>query len=268
MRTPLALSLLLAAAAPGAVGALEAVSASAEEVDRCVRSNMPIETSLQTVQMVARDRIGSERTLRSKIYWKRFDDGFSRVLARFSEPTDLDGAGFLLLEKEGRNDMFLYMPEVRKVRRVNAQTMKGSIFGTDFSYEDFERLQGVSGPETLERREDSTLEGGRVVLVIAGEPPPDAGSGYERVVSFVDPDTCIPLKTEMYEPGDKLRKVLTVDAESIEQHGESWIPRRMVMRDLRDGTETSLVVESVEFGAKIRDRMFSLTELEKSDRRF
>ena len=50
--------------------------------------------------------------------------------------------GVLLLEKKDRMpDQFMYLPELRKVRRVTKRSVAGSMFGTDFSYEDFERFQ-------------------------------------------------------------------------------------------------------------------------------
>ena len=237
-----------------------------DPVKECLSGNPTVRSSVQTVVVRARDRIGSERTLRANVYWKRFDDGFSRLLASFKEPEDINGAGFLLIEQEGANQMFLYMPELRKIRRVNSQMMKGKIFGTDFSYEDFARLQGVVGEEDLQRRPDSELDG-RPVYVIEGRAPPEAGSAYEFARMFIDKERCVPVKTELYERGGTLRKVLTAREESISREGGLWIPRELLMRDVRDQTETTLMIESIEIGKSISDRVFSLGQLERVERR-
>jgi hypothetical protein len=155
------------------------------------------------------------------------------------------------------------MPEVRKVRRVNSQMMKGSVFGTDFSYEDFERLQGMSGQAQLERLDDAELDA-LPVYRLRGLPPEGSGSAYAAVVTHVDKKTCVPLKIELYEAGERLRKVLTVDPAKVEPQGELFVPRELRMRDLRDETETLLVVETVEIGVKIPDRTFTLTHLERT----
>lgn len=244
---------------PRPLAALEPV----EPVTACMARNAPEVTSVQTIEMRAKDRIGAERSIRGKVYWKRFDDGFSRVLAHFSEPMDIDGTRLLLIGKAERNDMFLYMPAVRKVRRINSQSMKGNIFGTDFSYEDFERLQGMSGRAEARRLADAELNG-RPVYVLATRPPPDSGSAYERVVSHVDRETCVPLKIELFERGERLRKVLTAEREKVKREGDIWVPHEIVMRDLRDDTETRLVVDEIEVGAEIPDRTFSVTKLERS----
>jgi hypothetical protein len=232
-------------------------------VTECMARNVPKKTSLQTIEMRARDRIGAERSIRGKIYWKRFDDGFSRVLAKFSAPVDIDGARLLMIGKKNRNDIFLYMPAVKKVRRINSQTVRGNIFGTDFSYEDFERLQGMSGEVKAERMPDADLDG-RPVYVLVSRPPPDSGSAYEKAVSYVDQETCVPLKVELFEGGERLRKVLSSDPDKIARADGLWLPREVLMRDLRDQTETRLVIDEIEVGAKIPDRCFSTTALERS----
>jgi outer membrane lipoprotein-sorting protein len=252
---------LLAVAADPADDALP--GGPVEEVTDCVARNVPKKTSVQTLAMRARDRVGSERTIRALVHWKRFDDGFSRVRALFSEPADIAGAAFLMVEKDGPNDLFLYSPSLRKIRRITSQAMKGTIYGTDFSYEDFQRLQGVRVEQSVIRTPDTALDG-RPVYVLEARPPQGSGSAYELARSWIDKRTCVPLKTELYEAGGKLRKVLTASPERIEKQGELWLPHELVMVDLRDETRTTLTVEKLEVGAAIPDRTFSLAQLERA----
>jgi hypothetical protein len=165
-----------------------------DEVRACMARNLPAQTAVQSVVIKARDRIGSERTLRAKVFWKRMEDGLYRLRADFSEPEEIDGAGFLMIQEESGNQMFLYLPDIRKIRRVNSQMMKGKIFGTDFSYEDFQRIYGVTDEGEVSRRPDSDLDG-TTVYVLEAQVPPETQSAYELVRSFVDPRTCVALKT-------------------------------------------------------------------------
>jgi outer membrane lipoprotein-sorting protein len=241
--------------------ALEA-GASVDEIERCVRENLNAESSVQSVEMIPRDRMGAERTIGAKIYWKRFEDGYSRVLARFTEPADIEGAGFLLIETGGSANMHLYMPELRKTRRITTQALRGSIYGTDFSYEDFERLQGFDHGEQPEREADAEVEG-RAVFVLTAYPAPESGSAYEKIVSYIDQERCVPLRAELYEPPGRLRKLLRVDPSKVERSGESWVPTELVMQDLRDETETRLRLLDLKLGAELPDRTFRLESLER-----
>jgi hypothetical protein len=232
------------------------------EIAACVRRNFPEQTSLQTIHFRSTDRIGAERRIEAKVWWKRFDDGYSRVLVRLAHPPDLRGAGLLMIEKKSRSDMFLYLPDLRKIRRVTSHMMSGSLFGSDFTYEDFEQLQGVRIDGRTEKLEDSSLEE-RPVHVLVQYPAPEAGSSYERVVSYVEKDSCVLLKTEMWEGGERLRKVLTANRDTMHEEDGLRIPRELLMRDLKNQTETLLVVKEIEVGSEIPNKGFSLTQLER-----
>jgi hypothetical protein len=246
-------------AAPLAAGA---APESAEEIEQCLRENMPKKSSIQTILLRSTNRVGDVAESRADIHWKLFDDGLSKVLLRFSHPLDMRGAGVLMIEKkERRPDTFMYLPELKSVRRVSSSAASSSLFGTDFSYEDFERLVGMSADAAKERGDDTEVEG-RAAYVVSAKVDPDSGSAYEHIVTAVDKQTCVPLRTEFYEPGDALRKRLTADAAKIKQEGALFVPMQLTMHDLRDETQTDIVVEHIDAEAKIHRKMFSARELE------
>ena len=233
-----------------------------EEVTDCVRSNAPERSSVQLVEFTAVDRIGGERVSRAKILGKKFeDDGLKRLLMRFTKPLDVRGAAFLAIEQGERNpDMFLYTPAIRTVKRVTGQAGGGKLFGTDFSYEDFVRWQGLNQPSESRRLPDA-VEAGQPVWVVELLPDPNSASDYERVVIFVDQETCVSLKTESYEGGDTPRKVLTANPEQLLEEGGVWFATELLMRDLRDETHTRVVIEDVEVDRDLKDNMFSASKL-------
>lgn len=231
---------------------------SAEEIQRCVRRNLPRGSSVQTLIFRSTDRIGSVTSSESTLHWKLFDDGLSKARLSFEAPIDLRGASVLLIENKGRRpDTFMYIPELRSTRRVSSRAASSSLFGTDFSYMDFERLLGMSADARKERLPDAEIEG-RPVFVVAGFPDPQSGSAYERVIVFVDRATCVPLRTESYEKGGRLRKRLETKVKSITQESDRWIPRSQTMRDLRDETTTELLVEDIEIDVDIHRKTFSV----------
>jgi outer membrane lipoprotein-sorting protein len=256
------LSWLLILAAPLAA----AEPQTAQEIEQCVRANQPESSSIQTIAFRAKDRIGAVTESGAKIYWQKGDDGLSRLMMRFAEPADLRGAGLLLLEKKNeRRHMFMYLPELKRVKRITSRMMTGSMFGTDFTYEDFERFQGFEEDEGLERLDDADLDG-KKMFVIVHRPAADVDSAYERIVKYVDRKTCVPLKTEFYERGDRIRKVALSDPEHVTREGDGWIPRHTTLRDLRDETETDLIISEIEVNVEIHRKMFSERELEAGAR--
>jgi hypothetical protein len=255
MKHGVALAALLLAAAP--LSAQESTSLS-----DCVQGNLPSQSSVQKVEFRSRDRVGNGRTIRATVNWKRFDENRSRVMLRVHEPEDLNGAGLLAIEKETRADMFIYLPDLKKVKRVTSRMMSGSLFGSDFTYEDFMQLQGIQAEGRTEELEDSTFEGAPV-RVVAHYPAAESGSAYERVVSYWDMANCVPVKSEMWEAGERLRKVLTIDREALHHSNGAVLPKRLLMRDLRDETSTELIIEDIQINVDIPRKLFSTSSLER-----
>jgi outer membrane lipoprotein-sorting protein len=235
---------------------------TADAIDACYRSNFPKVSSVQTVSMNSKDRIGAVTTSKAKLYWKKFDEDRSKVMMKFFKPAEMRGAGLLMVQKSERNDMMIYLPELGRVKRVTKHMSSSSMFGTDFSYEEFERIQGIANDAPATRLDDSPASD-RPAYVLEIRPL-EGDSAYERIKSWVDKETCVALRAEFYERGDKPRKVMTADASRLTREGEIWMSREMLMKDLRDETETVMLVEEVDVGADIPRKMFSERELTQS----
>ncbi len=240
--------------------AVRAEARSADEVDACIRETRPAETSVLTVSFRSKDRVGAVTEKSATLHWKRFDDDLSRIVLRFRYPSDVRGSAVLLIEaKERAPEMFMCLPALQKVRRVTTHMVSSSMFGTDFSYEDFQRLQGYTVSAAKLRLEDAVVAG-RPAFVV--ERTLGTDSAYERIVDFVDQETCLPLRTESYERGGRLRKVLTADPAAFELSGSVWVAKSVLMRDLLDETETALLVEKIEIDTRIKKKVFFARDLE------
>ncbi len=249
-----------------ALAALVASSASSgageDEVEACLRSNLPARGSIQTLTLQSIDRAGGSREMAGKLYWKRAGEKGSKTLLRLSEPPDLRGSSYLLLERgEGESvDVFVYLPELERVRRITPHAMSGSLFGTDLSYEDFRRLQRIAGEGSLERLPDAELDG-RPSFVVRIVPDEADASAYERILAHVDRETCVPLRVAFYERGDEPRKVVSADAAKLSKEGELWVPRVIRVLDRKEETETRLVVEKIEIDPELPDHLFTQSRL-------
>lgn len=231
-------------------------------IEACMKGNLPKTTSVQSIELRARDRSHYESVLQADVYLKRTDEDNSRVMMYFREPVDIRGARFLIVQKQPQNDMYIYMPGLFKVRRITSKKISSSIMGTDFSYEDFERLHGVLTDIRAEQMPDSTLDG-RPVHVL--ESYPDNESGYTRITSYIDTESCIAIRTDLFEGKDVLRKQMTVAPDKLQQQGEIWFPSELLMKDFRDKTETRLTVTNLKLGADLPADLFDETRLKQAE---
>jgi len=231
-------------------------------IKSCMQRNLPETTSAQSIELRARDRSGYEQVLEADVYWKRYAEDQARVMMYFREPVDIRGARFLVVEKQPQNDMYIYMPSLFKVRRVTSRNISNSIMGTDFSYEDFERIQGVLSDIHAEQFPDDTLAGRPVYVLMSY---PDESSGYVKVATYIDKESCVPLKTEFYESGHELRKQLSIDPADIRHRGDIYYPSELVVKDLKQKTETRLIVRNVSIGTELGNDLFDADKLKQAE---
>jgi hypothetical protein len=256
VRRTLAPLLLCALAAP-------AEAASLSEVHACMQKNAPTSALVQTVALVSTDRAGGERRYEAKLMAKRFESGLGRVLVRVEEPADVRGTAFLLIQNQGgRSDMYVYLPELKKVRRITSRTLQEKFLGSDFAYEDLERLLSASRQPDAKLAADAERDG-RKLWTVEATPAADAGSGYTRIVSSVDQETCVPLEIAFYEKGEAPAKLLSVDPARVTQEGAVHVPRLVRMRDVEGGTESRLETLAVELDPELPDVIFSRGALDK-----
>ncbi len=234
-----------------------------QEVRDCMKRNLPKQSSMQTVQFVAVDRIGGQREFRAKMLGMKVADGTRRSKLCISQPPEMRGSEMLSMETVGgAPDSFLYTPELRKAKRITGEGVGGSVFGTDFTYEDLQRWQQLNRPESHQRLPDAEVDG-RPVYVLSTVPTDAASSSYTKVLSYVDKKTCVVIKSESFENGDRLRKLLTAKADDmLEDHGV-YAPTEVVMKDVRDQTHTTVVVEDFQVDGDVEERSFQVSSLGK-----
>jgi hypothetical protein len=233
-----------------------------KEVQDCLRRNIPKKSAVQTVQFRSTDRIGGERTFRGKLLSARLDDGLRRAKLCINQPPEMRGSEVLSIESNDARppESFLYTTELRKVKRVTGEGTGGSLFGTDFTFEDMQRFQQLNRPDRFERLPDAEVDG-RPVYVLQSTPIDQSTSAYTKVISYVDKASCVVLKSESFENGDRLRRVLSARAEGMIEEQGIHAPTEVVMKDVRDETQTTLAVEDLEIDGEVDLRSFQQSSL-------
>jgi len=219
------------------------------ELEQCVARNLPEHSAVLEFGIQAEDREGGVQETAATLLWRRGEAGESRALLRIQEPAEMRGTAVLMILREGHDPRtYVYLPEVEKVRRIRKGRLKGGLLGTDFSYEDFERLQGG---DRSKRTQLGVLAApvqidGRSTWALEAIPDPDERSAYRRVVTYIDPQTCLPLQMDFEDKQGQLRKRLSTDINAIRRDGERFVPASYLMQDLRDGTQTQLIVRHLD----------------------
>jgi hypothetical protein len=231
---------------------------TAGDVERCMRTNAPDRASIPSLSIHSVDRSGEASEALARVYWVPDEPRGVRVVLRMAEPEDVRGTSVLMVgDERGSPELFVYLPDLSKVKRVRKRHVDRPLLGTDFSFEDFERIRGLSGRTRFALAGERSFHGRRV-WILDGRPRSHRDSTYDRFLVYVDQEYCVPLRTEFIGAGDELRKVLTVLPEDITREGRYYVPRRLAMRDQRDHTETVIAVNEIHVDDSPPAELFTL----------
>lgn len=174
-------------------------------------------------------------------------------LMRFSKPAEVKGVGFLVLSDD---EMYLFMPEFGKVRRIASHVKNDTFMGTDFSYSDL-------GSSDYTDKFVSKLvkkEGKAAHLELL--PKPGNDTQYGKLTMVVDLERYLPTQVRFYDKGGKLWKEMT--SEKIEQVDGRWVPRKMTMIDHKKKHSTVMEILKIAFDTGLTDKDFSKRKLKRS----
>jgi outer membrane lipoprotein-sorting protein len=254
------LTLLLLAALPPEVLAQtpeEKGLAIAEEMDR---RDSGWSDQRADMLMILRNRQGQESRRRIRVSTLEVDGDGDKSLTVFDDPRDVKGTAFLsfthALEPD---DQWLYLPALKRVKRISSANKSGPFMGSEFAYEDLtsQEVQKYRyrwlGDESYDGRETMKVE--RI--------PAYEHSGYTRQVVWVDKEMWQPLKVEYYDRKDALLKTLLVSdyAHHLDRY---WRAARMDMRNHQTGKSTQLSWSNYRFMTGLGARDFDRNSLKRA----
>lgn len=233
MRKTLVLGILLGSLMLG--GEVRAGLTARQIVDKAMKhSYLGKDGSQATVRMTLTNRRGAQR-VRTLLIWSARVAKRTRSLVRITAPADVRGTSFLFKENAGgRDDMWLYIPALKRTRRIVGKARQGRFLGSDFTYADLE-ARGLKGA-THKRLADSRIAR-FACYVIEARPKAGSGSQYSRIVAWIRKDNFVAIRLKMYDKRGKLTKKLFVRRLGKSSSGQPVIKEtRMVSVQSRTST--------------------------------
>lgn len=211
--------------------------------------------------MILKNKHGQESTREIRIKTLEVQDDGDKSLTIFDEPKDIKGTAFLnFTHKKGDDDQWLYLPALKRVKRINSRNKSGSFMGSEFSYED------ISSEEvekyTYKWIKDETYEG-RDCFVVERYPVDQKNSGYTRMVTWYDKQEYRVWKVEYYDRKKSHLKTLTIKGykQYLDKH---WRADEMNMVNHQNGKSTKLLWSNYEFQTGLEDDDFNQNSLKRA----
>lgn len=205
-----------------------------------------------SLEMTLRNRHGQEskRKIRSKTL-EVSGDG-DKSMSIFDTPRDIKGTAFLSFTHALKADeQWLYLPALKRIKRISSNNKSGPFMGSEFSYEDLSSQEVEKYSYKYLR--DETIDG-RDCFVIERKPA-YKHSGYTRLTTWLDKEMYQPLKIEFYDRKKALLKTL-ISTGYQQYEGQYWRPDKMSVVNHLTKKSTDLLWTNYRFKTGLKPRDF------------
>jgi len=212
------------------------------------------------MEMILKNRQGDESRRFIRVMGLEVDGDGDKGLSIFDEPADVRGTAMLTYShKVDTDDQWLYLPALKRVKRIASRNKSGPYMGSEFAYEDL----GSQEVEkyTYKYLRDEVFQG--MDSFVIERDPVDKYSGYTRQVTWIDKAEYRPLKTDFYDRKNTLLKTLTFIGykKYLENH---WRPSEMFMENHQTGKTTRIIWKNYRFRTGLKDNDFQVNDLKRA----
>lgn len=206
------------------------------------------------MSMLLTNKNGKTRTSKIRSYSK--DENKKQILW-FLAPADDKGVAYLKIEHENKNDdMKLWLPNFKKIRRISSKKKSESFMGSDMSYEDMtsrnidEYTYSILGSEKIDNVDCYILE----------SVPSGIKTEYSKHISWITKDMHLPVKEESFDKKGELLKSKSIIYQQIKEYS---IMIELHVKNVQRNHQTILKFDNIEVDSGIKDNIFHEKNLKR-----
>ncbi len=184
-----------------------------------------------------------------------------RSLVIFDQPRDVKGTVFLThTYKQGNDDQWLFLPAIKRIKRISSSNRSGPFMGSEFAYEDIssEEIERYTY-DGLQASQCSNDNNESIDCYIYNRYPVDKSSGYTKQIVSVDKSHYRILNIDYYDRKDSHQKTLT--REQYQKFGNYWRASRWLMVNHLNNKKTTVEWDGWQFASGLSPREFEKAAL-------
>ncbi|NOQ81374.1 MAG: outer membrane lipoprotein-sorting protein [Methylophaga sp.] len=219
---------------------------------------------LLTMEMT--DKKGKKR-LRETRGFRKYYGNEKRTVIFYQSPRNIKDTAFLTYdypEADRDDDQWLYLPAMRKVRRISASDRGDYFLGTDFTFEDIKLETRVSvGDYTFKTIGESEVDGKHCVILQSTPISKEISKelGYSKVEQCVDDEIWMVRQSKMWDVKGKPLKTLHIS--DIRQIDNLWTVHVMEVENHKTGHNTKFTFSDVSYDKGVNDSMFTKNSIKR-----
>ena len=238
-----------------------AFSQTAIEISKKSTDAIDIGDMEMTSTIYIRDARSNVRERKISTASKTFGD-VSKMLIRFNAPADVKGTALLVYDYDDKADnMWIYMPALRKVRRIVSTEKGKSFMGSEFTNADMSKPNmsdfdyKTLGSEKINSKDCWKVESKCKTAAIEAE------NGFSYRISFIDKSNYLCYRVEYYSSKNVLQRVQTISNYKKQANGK-YFAYQMEMSNMINKRKSEMTIEQFQAGSKMTEGDFSPTSLE------
>ena len=222
-------------------------------------------SSFQAVSTLSiTDSRGNTRIRENTMASKTYPDKTEKRIIKFIAPPEVEGTGILIFDHEEKaDDMWIYLPALRKTRRIVSSEKSKSFMGSEFSNAD------MSAPAledfTYEMLGSGEISGAPCWKIRSIPVTMDLEDeyGYSSSVSWIGKEDHVVRQTEYFDfDGELLKRIETLNFKLLEPEAGKYMVTGMVATNFRNGRSSEMKMEKIEI-AETNDSYFTVNYLER-----
>ncbi len=209
--------------------------------------------------MILKNKKGDESKRVIRIRTLEVEGDGDKSMSIFDEPADVKGTAMLTYSHGLKpDDQWLYLPAIKRVKRINSRNKSGPFMGSEFAFEDL-------GSQEVEKYSYKYLRDepcGEMQCYVIERIPAYKFSGYTRQHVWLDKQAYRMIKVDFYDRKNELMK--TLQASDYQQYLDHyWRPGKMEMVNHLNGKSTTLEWSDYRFKTGLQDRDFRSQTLKR-----
>ncbi len=208
-----------------------------------------------TVNLTITEKNGSVRTRKLNMITKSYDDGTIKRMVKFLDPADVRGTAMLIIDsKDAQDDMWIYLPALKKTRRIVSTEKGKSFMSSEFSNADMS-----SGSNTDFKIRHLPESGKTDTWIIENVPVSDDKAdeyGFSKKVTYLEKSSLKTKKIDFYNFDGELFKTIEIVATQPLTGKEGYVMTDMVAKNHLNGRSSRVKFDQVNTTASIPDNTF------------
>lgn len=201
------------------------------------------------IKMTLIESDGSQKQREMKFWMK----GKHKKLFVFKSPADVKGVGFLVLSD---NELYLYLPAFKKIRRIASHVKNEAFMGTDFSYNDLAKSEFTKNYNAEIKQESESQ------YILELKPKPESDVAYSKLIMFVNKKVFLPDSIKFFDKGGNLFKIMR--NRKFNQIKNYWLIGEVEMENVKDKHKTIIETLKEEIDTGLSEDIFTKRNLKRA----